>query len=223
VSQDDRKWPLGDLVVAAVDVCLCSQNGPKFPCRKLRFGRPRSVISAASPYLNDISCHDRRIAQEFQFPMRTAVQTVMTAAFVPQITLYRKWLREQRSLSFAGYEDLRQWSIRDIAVISMSLGPDSSGSHIAGCTPLGDRTDVGNRCSAYEVISTLRGTWAKTQLSRRIPCGSRQSFFRTPSNAKPARSATARDRKFLASQRISTRIRPRDQAKLVSSETASVM
>src|SRR6185437_5088859 len=37
-----------------------------------------------------------------------------TAAFVPQITLYRKWLAEQRSLSFAGYEDLRQWSIRDI-------------------------------------------------------------------------------------------------------------
>ena len=37
-----------------------------------------------------------------------------TLAFVPQITLYRKWLAEQRSLCFAGYEELRQWSIRDI-------------------------------------------------------------------------------------------------------------
>ncbi|HVX75232.1 MAG TPA: acetoacetate--CoA ligase [Bradyrhizobium sp.] len=34
--------------------------------------------------------------------------------FVPQITLYRQWLAEQRSLTFATYEDLRQWSIRDI-------------------------------------------------------------------------------------------------------------
>ena len=37
-----------------------------------------------------------------------------TAAFVPQITLYRKWLSEQRALDFATYEDLRQWSIRDV-------------------------------------------------------------------------------------------------------------
>ena len=85
------------------------------------------------------------------------------------------------------------------------------------------RGGVGNPCSAYEGISTLRGTWAKTQLSRRAPCGLRQSFFRTPSKEKPARSATARDRKFLASQRISTRTRPRDQANLVSANTASVM
>ena len=37
----------------------------------------------------------------------------MTAPFVPQITLYRRWLQEQRGLSFAGYEELRQWSVRD--------------------------------------------------------------------------------------------------------------
>jgi acetoacetyl-CoA synthetase len=37
----------------------------------------------------------------------------MTAPFVPQIALYRRWLQEQRGLSFAGYEDMRQWSVRD--------------------------------------------------------------------------------------------------------------
>ena len=38
----------------------------------------------------------------------------MTAAFVPQIALYRNWLAEQRGLTFAGYEDMRQWSVRDL-------------------------------------------------------------------------------------------------------------
>ena len=38
----------------------------------------------------------------------------MTAPFVPQIALYRNWLAEQRGLSFANYEEMRQWSVRDL-------------------------------------------------------------------------------------------------------------
>ncbi|WP_407177350.1 acetoacetate--CoA ligase [Bradyrhizobium sp. STM 3562] len=38
----------------------------------------------------------------------------MTAPYVPQITLYRRWLADQRGLSFSDYEELRQWSVRDI-------------------------------------------------------------------------------------------------------------
>lgn len=38
----------------------------------------------------------------------------MTAPFVPQIALYRNWLAAQRGLTFANYEDMRQWSVRDL-------------------------------------------------------------------------------------------------------------
>jgi acetoacetyl-CoA synthetase len=38
----------------------------------------------------------------------------MTPPFVPQITLYRRWLKEQRGLSFESYEALRQWSVTDL-------------------------------------------------------------------------------------------------------------
>ncbi|BAR62081.1 acetoacetate--CoA ligase [Bradyrhizobium sp. YCK136] len=38
----------------------------------------------------------------------------MTAPFVPQIALYRNWLAEQRGLTFGSYEDMRQWSVRDL-------------------------------------------------------------------------------------------------------------
>jgi acetoacetyl-CoA synthetase len=38
----------------------------------------------------------------------------MTAPFLPQIALYRRWLAEQRALNFSSYEDMRQWSVRDI-------------------------------------------------------------------------------------------------------------
>ena len=38
----------------------------------------------------------------------------MTAPFVPQIALYRNWLAEQRGLTFANYEEMRQWSVRDL-------------------------------------------------------------------------------------------------------------
>src|SRR6478752_7467388 len=38
----------------------------------------------------------------------------MTAPFVPQIALYRNWLAEHRGLTFANYEEMRQWSVRDL-------------------------------------------------------------------------------------------------------------
>jgi len=38
----------------------------------------------------------------------------MTAPYIPQIALYRRWLQQQRGLSFAGYEEMRRWSVRDI-------------------------------------------------------------------------------------------------------------
>jgi len=38
----------------------------------------------------------------------------MTPPFVPQITLYRRWLAEQRGLSFDNYESLRQWSVTEL-------------------------------------------------------------------------------------------------------------
>lgn len=38
----------------------------------------------------------------------------MTSPFVPQISLYCRWLLEQRGLDFGDYESLRQWSVRDL-------------------------------------------------------------------------------------------------------------
>ena len=38
----------------------------------------------------------------------------MTPPFVPQITLYRRWLAEQRGFNFASYEALRQWSVTEL-------------------------------------------------------------------------------------------------------------
>ena len=38
----------------------------------------------------------------------------MTASYVPQIVLYRQWLKGQRGLSFGSFEEMRQWSVRDL-------------------------------------------------------------------------------------------------------------
>ena len=38
----------------------------------------------------------------------------MTAPHIPQISLYRRWLKDQRGLSFSNYEEMRQWSVGDI-------------------------------------------------------------------------------------------------------------
>ncbi len=40
---------------------------------------------------------------------------------VPQIRLYQNWLRDQRGLSFDTYEELRQWSIRDLRAYWQSM------------------------------------------------------------------------------------------------------
>ena len=45
----------------------------------------------------------------------------MTAPFLPQITLYRRWLAEQRGLDFPDYERLRQWSVRDLDAFWQSI------------------------------------------------------------------------------------------------------
>jgi acetoacetyl-CoA synthetase len=45
----------------------------------------------------------------------------MTAPFVPQIALYRRWLEEHRGLSFSGYEALRRWSVTDIDAFWRSI------------------------------------------------------------------------------------------------------
>ncbi|MGJ5178859.1 acetoacetate--CoA ligase [Bradyrhizobium oligotrophicum] len=38
----------------------------------------------------------------------------MTAPYVPQMALYRQWLRDNRGLHFETFEEMRQWSIRDL-------------------------------------------------------------------------------------------------------------
>jgi acetoacetyl-CoA synthetase len=44
--------------------------------------------------------------------MTTALST--PAPYVPQIRLYQNWLRDQRGLSFAQYNDLWRWSVTDL-------------------------------------------------------------------------------------------------------------
>ncbi|HEY0886205.1 MAG TPA: acetoacetate--CoA ligase [Ramlibacter sp.] len=39
----------------------------------------------------------------------------MSAPFVPQIRRYQDWLREQRGLTFASYDELWRWSVTDLA------------------------------------------------------------------------------------------------------------
>ncbi|WP_454624058.1 acetoacetate--CoA ligase [Bradyrhizobium cenepequi] len=45
----------------------------------------------------------------------------MTAPYVPQIALYRRWLQQQRGLSFSSFDEMRQWSVRDIDVYWQSI------------------------------------------------------------------------------------------------------
>jgi len=41
-------------------------------------------------------------------------RAVATPPYVPQIRLYQNWLRDQRGLSFANYNDLWRWSVTDL-------------------------------------------------------------------------------------------------------------
>src|SRR5882757_439059 len=45
----------------------------------------------------------------------------MTVPYVPQIALYRHWLQQQRGLTFSSYEEMRQWSVRDIDAYWQSI------------------------------------------------------------------------------------------------------
>jgi len=46
---------------------------------------------------------------------------MMTAPYVPQIDLYRQWLKDERGLGFASFEDMRQWSVRDLEAFWRSI------------------------------------------------------------------------------------------------------
>lgn len=39
---------------------------------------------------------------------------MMAAPYVPQMALYRQWLGDTRGLVFSSYEEMRQWSVRDL-------------------------------------------------------------------------------------------------------------
>jgi acetoacetyl-CoA synthetase len=45
----------------------------------------------------------------------------MTAPSNSQMARYRHWLRDHRGLNFSGYEELRQWSVRDIDAFWQSI------------------------------------------------------------------------------------------------------
>ncbi|MES1148626.1 MAG: acetoacetate--CoA ligase, partial [Bradyrhizobium guangdongense] len=45
----------------------------------------------------------------------------MNAPYVPQIALYRNWLSKERGLNFRDYEDMRQWSVRDLDAFWQSI------------------------------------------------------------------------------------------------------
>src|ERR1700730_15821809 len=45
----------------------------------------------------------------------------ITAPYIPQILLYRRWLRDQRGLSFSDYEEMRPWSVGDIDAFWQSI------------------------------------------------------------------------------------------------------
>ena len=45
----------------------------------------------------------------------------MTAPFVPQIALYRQWLTDNRGLKFSSFEEMRQWSVRDLDAYWQSI------------------------------------------------------------------------------------------------------
>jgi len=53
--------------------------------------------------------------------MNTATQPTDTAPYLPQIRLYQNWLRDQRGLSFATYNDLWRWSVTDLNAFWQSI------------------------------------------------------------------------------------------------------
>ncbi|PUE61482.1 acetoacetate--CoA ligase [Limnohabitans sp. 2KL-17] len=53
--------------------------------------------------------------------MNTETLTRTTAPYVPQIRLYQNWLRDQRGLSFATYDELWRWSVTDLDAFWQSI------------------------------------------------------------------------------------------------------
>jgi acetoacetyl-CoA synthetase len=53
--------------------------------------------------------------------MNTATQPSGPAPYLPQIRLYQNWLRDQRGLSFATYNDLWRWSVTDLNAFWQSI------------------------------------------------------------------------------------------------------
>ncbi|MCP4616295.1 MAG: acetoacetate--CoA ligase [Bradyrhizobium sp.] len=45
----------------------------------------------------------------------------MTTPYVPQIALYRQWLADTRGLKFSSFEEMRQWSVRDVDTYWQSI------------------------------------------------------------------------------------------------------
>ncbi|PUE18384.1 acetoacetate--CoA ligase [Limnohabitans sp. WS1] len=53
--------------------------------------------------------------------MNTATRPTATAPYLPQIRLYQNWLRDERGLSFATYNDLWRWSVTELDAFWQSI------------------------------------------------------------------------------------------------------
>ena len=119
----------------------------------------------------------------------------MTAPYVPQIALYRQWLADKRGLKFSSFEEMRQWSVRDIdaywqsiwdyfelqsptphsAVLAQRKMPDAvwfPGAHgqlcAAGAAPCG-----GGRCGRHAGHHQRRRRWRADAKRAGRSCGAR--------------------------------------------------
>jgi len=54
--------------------------------------------------------------------MNTATRPSASAPHLPQIRLYQNWLRDERGLSFASYNDLWRWSVTELDAFWQSIG-----------------------------------------------------------------------------------------------------
>ena len=46
--------------------------------------------------------------------METPTTSLMSAPYIPQIALYRQWLKDTRGLSFSSYDEMWRWSVTDL-------------------------------------------------------------------------------------------------------------
>ncbi len=45
----------------------------------------------------------------------------MSAPYIPQIALYRQWLKDTRGLSFGSYDEMWRWSVTDLDAYWQSI------------------------------------------------------------------------------------------------------